>query len=76
MVLKQFKSIVNKDRTIKLPDDLDIDEGTELNVILIEDGEDISSYEIARYLEDSKSFDFLKAEEEDIYSEDDLKVKY
>jgi hypothetical protein len=76
MVLKQFKSKVNADRTIKLPDDLDIDEGTELNVILIGDGEDISSYEIARYLESSKSFDFLKVEEEDIYSEDDVKVKY
>lgn len=76
MALKQFKSVVSADRTIKLPDDLDIEEGAEVNVILIEDGEDISSYEIARYLESSKSFDFLKAEEEDIYSEDDVKVKY
>lgn len=76
MVLKQFKSKVDAGKTIKLPDDLDIRESTEVNVILIEDGEDISSYEIARYLEDSKSFDFLKAEEEDIYSEDDVKVKY
>ena len=76
MALKQFKSVVNADRTIKLPDDLDIEEGTEVNIILIEDGEDISSDEIARYLESSRSFDFLKAEEEDISSEDDVKVKY
>jgi len=76
MALKQFKSVVNANRTIKLPDDLDIKKGAEVNVILIENGEDISSYEIARYLEGSKSFGFLKAEEEDIYSEDDVKVKY
>ena len=76
MALKQFKSVVNANRTIKLPDDLDIEKGAEVTVILIENGEDISSYEIARYLESSKSFGFLKAEEEDIYSEDDVKVKY
>lgn len=76
MAFKQFKSVVNANKTIKLPDDLDIAKGAEVNVILIEDEEDISSYEIARYLERSKSFDFLKAVEEDIYSKDDVKVNH
>lgn len=76
MVPKRFKSVVNANRTIKLPDDLDMEKGSEVSVILVKDGEHISSYEIARYLENSESFAFLKVEEEDIYSEDDVKVKY
>jgi len=76
MAVKHFKSVVNASRTITVPDDLDIETGAEVNVILIENGEDISSYETARCLENSKSFDFLKAEEEDIYTKDDVKVKY
>jgi hypothetical protein len=76
MVLKRFKSVVNANRTIKLPDDLDVKKGTGVSVILVENGEDMSSYEIARCLEDNKSFGFLKVEEEDIYFEDDMKVKY
>jgi hypothetical protein len=76
MSIKQFKSKVDSDRSIRLPDELDIDEGTEVNVILTETKEEVSSSEIARLLESSSSFDFLKREEEDIYSEDDVKVEH
>ncbi len=37
---------------------------------------DISNHEIQQMLSKSKSFDFLLSEEEDIYSDNDLKVKY
>lgn len=76
MSIKQFKSKVNSDRTIRLPDELDIDEGTEVNVILTASKEEISSSEIAGLIETSNSFDFLERSEEDIYSEDDVKVEY
>lgn len=76
MSIKQFKSKVGSDRSIRLPDELDIDEGTEVNVILTETEEEISSSEIARVLEASNSFDFLEREEEDIYFEEDIKVEY
>lgn len=71
MSIKQFKSKVNSGRSIRFPEELDIDEGTEVNVILIKTEEEISSSEIARLLEASNSFDFLERAEEDIYSEAD-----
>ena len=37
---------------------------------------DISNTEIQQLLTKSKSFDFLNSKEEDIYSDDDLKIKY
>ncbi len=44
MSIKQFKSKVNSDGTIRLPEGLDIDEGTEVNVILMETEEEISTF--------------------------------
>lgn len=76
MEVRQFKTKVNQDRTIKLPEGLNIDEGSEVKVILTKGEEDVSSSDIARLLEASNSFDFLESEDEDIYSQDDLKVKY
>ncbi len=43
--------------------------------IVLTDAE-ISGIEIQELLENSHAFDFLKSEEEDIYSDADLKVKY
>ena len=40
MSIKQFKSKVNSDGTICLPEELGIGEGTEVNVILMETEED------------------------------------
>ena len=37
---------------------------------------DISNQEIHEILVKSKSFEFLYSEEEDIYSDEDLKIKY
>lgn len=37
---------------------------------------DISGLEIQTLIENSAAFDFLKVEEEDIYSDADLKVRY
>lgn len=37
---------------------------------------DINGVEIQTLIENSAAFNFLKAEEEDIYSDADLKVKY
>jgi hypothetical protein len=37
---------------------------------------EISNYEIQQLLTKGKSFDFLNAVEEDIYSDEDLKIKY
>ena len=37
---------------------------------------EISAGEIQQLLANSKSFDFLREEEEDIYSDEDLKIKY
>ncbi|MFB6214899.1 MAG: hypothetical protein ABEI54_03425 [Candidatus Bipolaricaulia bacterium] len=71
MSIKQFKSKVNSDGTICLPEELDIGEGTEVNVILMEAEEEISSSEIARLLKASNAFDFLEGAEEDIYSKAD-----
>jgi len=43
---------------------------------LIEKEEDISTVELMKLTEKGGSFDFLNDEREDIYSIDDLKVKY
>ena len=37
---------------------------------------DINGLEIQTLIENSTAYDFLKAEEEDMYSDTDLKVKY
>ncbi len=37
---------------------------------------DISNHEIQQLLTKGKSFDFLNADEEDIYSDEDLQIKY
>lgn len=37
---------------------------------------DISNFEIQQLLANGKSFDFLSADDEDIYSDADLKIKY
>jgi len=37
---------------------------------------DISNNEIQQLLANGKSFDFLNSAEEDIYSDEDLKIKY
>ena len=37
---------------------------------------DINGVEIQTLIDNNAAFDFLKAEEEDIYSDADLKVKY
>jgi len=71
MGAKYFKAKIESGKTIKLPEDLDLEEGTEVSVILTESEKDISSTDIARLIEASDSFEFLKAEGEDIYSEDD-----
>lgn len=76
MNIKQFRSKVDHDGTIKVPEELDIDEGSEVNVILTEGEEGVSSSDIAKLIESGRSFDFLDSEKEDLYSEDDLKVEY
>jgi len=43
---------------------------------IIEKEEDISTVELMKLTEKGGSFDFLNDEREDIYSIDDLKVKY
>ena len=43
---------------------------------IIEKEEDISTKDLMKLIETSKAFDFLKDEGEDIYTIDDLKVKY
>jgi len=40
------------------------------------DDTEISNYEIQQLLREGKAFEFLANEEEDIYSDDDLKIKY
>jgi hypothetical protein len=45
------------------------------NAIQLTDS-DINSAEIQSLIDNNPAFDFLKADEEDIYSDADLKVKY
>jgi len=49
----------------------------ENNIFFIDDIEiDISNIKIEQLLIKNKSFDFLNNDEEDIYSDKDLKIKY
>lgn len=44
--------------------------------VFITTKDDVSIYEIMKFEENSKALDFLKDEREDIYTVNDLKVKY
>lgn len=45
-------------------------------IVVNEINEDLSSYFIMKLQEESKSLDFLKSEEENIYSVNDIKENY
>ena len=64
-------------KKVKLLEKVDINEPQEVIITFLGTSKDESLYqEIYKVAETSGSFDFLNAPEEDIYSDDDLKVKY
>jgi len=66
-------------RDVKLPGSIHIYKPQKVIITFLEsdDSEDAQITEgIAQLVAESKSFNFLKDEEEDVYSDADLKVKY
>ena len=64
-------------KKIKLLEKIHISEPPEVIITFLGTSKDESLYqEIYKVSEAGGSFDFLNAQEEDIYSDDDLKVKY
>ncbi|HCJ78848.1 hypothetical protein HX99_06955 [Peptococcaceae bacterium SCADC1_2_3] len=64
-------------KRIKLLEKVDIKEPQEVIITFLGTSEDKALYgEIYKFAETGGAFDFLNAPEEDIYSDDDLKVKY
>ncbi|MCK4417003.1 MAG: hypothetical protein KAV99_02410 [Candidatus Latescibacteria bacterium] len=64
-------------RKINLPKNVAVKEPQEVIITFLGTSEDEALYRgIYRLAETGGSFNFLNAPEEDIYSDDDLKVKY
>lgn len=68
-------------RSLQFEENIRIDTPQNVIVLFLDMNEnkkqqDINGKELAYLMNESTSFDFLKAEEEDIYSDADLKVKY
>lgn len=64
-------------KSLKLLDKVDINEPKEVIITFLEPTDkDISTQEDIHVAEKGRAFDFLNNEAEEIYSDDDLKVKY
>lgn len=66
-------------KQVKLLEEVKIEKPTKVIVTFLNESdeeEDIPVEEIRRLAEQGKAFDFLNDTEEDIYTDDDLKVRY
>lgn len=63
-------------KNLKLLDKVDVNEPKDVIVTFLESIDSISSDEILQAADHGGSFDFLDSEDEDIYSDKDLKVRY
>ena len=69
---------------LRLFERVDIKEPQEVVVVFLNDKNssnsqrenEISGKEIQHYINENKAFDFLKNDDEDIYTDDNLKIKY
>jgi len=70
----KIKAKIKKDHRLEI-ENLPFENGQEVEVVITSDVKD-SMYEIMKFEESSWAFDFLNDEREDIYTVNDLKVKY
>lgn len=67
-------------QTLQLLEAVEVTTPQEVIVVFLHDGnvtvEEIHANEIQELIQNSTAFDFLNAEEEDIYSDADLKLRY
>lgn len=63
-------------KTIKLLEKVDIKQKQEVIITFLGRRDEAVHHEIYQIAETGGAFDFLNASEEDIYTDDDLKVKY
>jgi len=70
----KIKAKIKKDHKLEI-ENLPFENGQEVEVFITSDAKD-SIHEIMKFEESSGAFDFLNDEREDIYTVNDLKVKY
>ena len=64
-------------KKLKLSEKVDIHTPHEVIITFLDDPkDDVTSLLVQQMAMEGKAFDFLNEQEEDIYSDDDLKVKY
>jgi cobalamin biosynthesis Co2+ chelatase CbiK len=64
-------------KELKIFDAIQIDSPKKVIITFLDDpSEDISTQELHQIIDEGGAFDFLNDEQEDIYSDSDLKVKY
>ncbi len=64
-------------KTLKLLDNVKVDTPKKVIVTFLESEDDaLEGFAMNRIAQEGGAFDFLEAEEEDIYTDDHLKVKY
>ncbi len=64
-------------KTLKTLDDIKIDSPKNVIITFLDDpSKDLTSYELHSIAQQGGAFDFLDSEEEDIYTDNDLKTKY
>ncbi len=78
-MMRSVKAIYDG-QTLKLLEDVEVTTPQEVIVVFLHDerttDEDIQASEIQELIQHSAAFDFLHKEEEDIYTDADLKVRY
>jgi hypothetical protein len=61
---------------LKIPDDVQIKSPKKVIITFLEDsGEDLTTSDLHLIVQQGGAFHFLENEEEDIYTDDDLKIK-
>jgi predicted DNA-binding antitoxin AbrB/MazE fold protein len=67
-------------KTLKLLENVEVATPQEVLIVFIHDeklaNEEVRAAEIQELIENSAAFDFLRQEEEDVYTDADLKVRY
>jgi len=63
-------------KTLKILDNVKVDSPKKVIVTFLDEDTELEGFEMNQIAQDGGAFDFLAAEEEDIYTDKHLKVKY